>query len=547
LICVRRVIKGKSTTLVSHWADLFKNFAKYAGEKSIEIRVQVAKCYKEAARSLKGTIATQFYDTLYGVSVKGFEDEQRIVREQYVAALSEAMTQRLQECVHEKQFNATTKRKPSEPPKSLMDVYNALQTAFMRDNEGVSECAALCIWNVLRSNDEYVRQTKPVLILQLELTWLSRASAVTFENFKTRARLEWLFVEYARLLDARLKAKLFDTILSNLEKVLEKKQKNEQPANDAQIVLIISALNALIVQLGWQIIEHNPAVNSVTDILVPFLSWERPAVRLHAAECIKSLAYRCKPWLCQLLSLFLNMTTVTHAELAALPPVPLFVDSGSPAATKELKASVNAQYTLLGIQSTCLSSLLYCTDLQLSGVPLDIANAALSAARGIILGYYHNEDEDGSAGQAKDSRSGQHKENELVAKRHAGWIIIQGLLGLGSTWVAGITSTLLKLWNGTFDKDSCVTHPYLQEGQGNKLDPLAQDFVVKSEALAALHDFVVNYKELIAGPVVKFVATFLSNCAHYLFHNATKDPKKALFELFPAKYLQMKAVCWLHD
>ena len=79
------------------------------------------------------------------------------------------------------------------------------------------------------------------------------------------------------------------------------------------------------------------------------------------------------------------MTTVSHAELAALPPGPLFTDKKNAGD----KNGLLAYYTSLNVESSCLSSLLHCTELQLAGVPLDIANAALVAAKGIILGYYH--------------------------------------------------------------------------------------------------------------------------------------------------------------
>jgi hypothetical protein len=42
----------------------------------------------------------------------------------------------------------------------------------------------------------------------------------------------------------------------------------------------------------------------------------------------------------------------------------------------------------------CLSSLLVCLINTMKGIPLDIATAALMAAKGIIIGTYHNEEEE---------------------------------------------------------------------------------------------------------------------------------------------------------
>ncbi len=531
LMCIRRIIKGKSSTMSSHWSDLLKSLSRFEGDKSVEVRIQAAKCFKEAAKNLHGSAAAQFYEAIFSASVKGFEDEQKCVREQYVRALAASMAGKLQESAGERAFNAPSKRRASEPPKNLLDVYSALQSVFSRDADLPKECVALCIWHVMRDCPDYVRQTRPLLILQLELTWLSKATAHNFENYKSRMCLGWLLVEYMKLLDLSTQLKLMETIISNLEKIVERHEKGQQQANDSQVILIISALNALILQLGPHIVEHNPSVNHITDYIVPFLSWEQPAVRTHAAECIKSLVYRCRPWVCQLLSLFLNMTTVAHAELAALSPAALF-SSDVPVG----KDSLSSYYTSLSVQSGCLSSLLYGTELLLSGVPLDIANSALVSAKGIIMGYRMAEDDE------ERPNPDVHAGGELVAKRHAGWMIIQGLLGLGNVWVSGQLSALVKLWNATFSKESCVTNPLLQDEKTDRLEQLAQDFVVKADALAALHEFVTGYKELINAQVAKFVANSLVNCAQYLFSNFGKEPRKSLFEKFPVKYLQMKAV-----
>ena len=528
------MIKGKSSAIASIWSDIFKNIAKFVSDKSVEVRLQVGKCYKAASGCLKGAALTQHYETLYNAVWKGFEDDQKSVREAYIGAMFEAMSSKLDESLLEKAFNSNTKRKATEPPKNFSDVFNALQPIFLRETNAFKECTVICIWKIMKANPEYIRFTKPLIILQIELTWLSRFPVYSFESYSARIHLEWLFIEYTKLLDIDLKIKLMSIILNNLEKIVEKHDKGEQQANENQVIVIVSALNALILQLGSHIVEHNPSVNHITDIVVPLLKWERPSVRIYAVECIKSLVYRCKPWLCQLLSLFLNMTTVSHAELAALPPGPLFTDKKSAGD----KNGLLAYYTSLNVESSCLSALLHCTELQLSGVPLDIANAALVAAKGIILGYYHKDPEEA----ARLSEGKPRKETELVAKRHAGWIVIQGLLGLGTSWISSNLSTLVKLWNMAFDKESCMEMQNAGEDGKYNTEQLAQEFVVKAEALTALHEFMVNYKELINPQVTKFISNALVNFSHYVFQNATKEPKKSLFEMFSTKYICMKAV-----
>ena len=222
------------------------------------------------------------------------------------------------------------------------------------------------------------------------------------------------------------------------------------------------------------------------------------------------------------------MTTVAHAELSALTPGPLFVLPKD----YSIKENLQNYFTTLSVQSGCLSSLIYCTERLLHGVPLDIANSALVSARGIIVGYHQHEKEDDRQNSFKS------KENELLEKRHAGWIVVQGLLGLGTSWVSGNLSTLITLWNTAFIKETCA----LPELPSYDMEKLAEDFIVKAEALRALHDFAVNYKGLINQQVMRFVSSTLLNCSLYLFQNCNKEPKKTIFEMFPIKHQQMKYV-----
>ena len=206
------MIKGKSSAISNLWSDIFKNIAKFVGDKSVEVRLQVGKCYKAASTCLKGATLTQYYETIYNASAKGFEDDQKSVREAYIGAMFEAMSSKLEESFSEKAFNSTTKRKAIEPPKNFSDIFNALQPIFLRETNAFKECAVLCIWKIMKYNPEYIRFTKPLIILQVELTWLSRFPIYSFESYSARIHLEWLFIEYTKLLDIDLKLKLMSII-----------------------------------------------------------------------------------------------------------------------------------------------------------------------------------------------------------------------------------------------------------------------------------------------------------------------------------------------
>ena len=471
---------------------------------------------------MKGASLVQFYDSICQVGIRGFEDSQCSVREQYVETVAIVMSNRLQEAASPDSHAKSSKKKAPEPLKTILDVYNSLGSVFAKDKNWLRECCVLCIWKVMQRSPEQLKLVKPLAVLQLELTWLSKDSGHTFDSYRSRLQLSWLFTEYTKLLDLSIQMKLKDTILVNLSKILERANKGQQQANDQQIVLILSALSSLILQLGSHIVDNN-GLALITDIINPFLSWQQPQVRLAAMECVKALMNRCRTWICQLLSFFLNMTTVAHAELAALTPGPLLIVPKDSVG----KGKLQSYFMALTVQSSCLACLLYYSERLLNGVPLDIANSALISARRIILGQHQHEPD-----------SIKNKEESLEAKKHAGWIIIQGLLGLGTSWVSSNLSTFIKMWSIVFTKETCIITEESKETQ----EKLAQDFIIKAEALRSIHDFIDNYKSLLNQQIIKLLAVCLTNCAYYLFQNPNKEPKKNVFNIFPTKYLQMKIV-----
>ena len=67
----------------------------------------------------------------------------------------------------------------------------------------------------------------------------------------------------------------------------------------------------------------------------------------------------------------------------------------------------------------------------LRGVPIALANSTLNAAKGMILGNFHI-DEDDEELFSQDLSKIDIRENP---RREAGWIILEGLLHLGNQWV----------------------------------------------------------------------------------------------------------------
>jgi len=495
-MCLRRIIKSQSTTLNNHWADILKTITRYTSDKSIEVRTQAAKCFKAISHSMQGT---RHYEDIYQASLKGFEDNELEVRDKYVEALAIAMANGLYECTSNEILNSPSRKRSSKATSNFIDVCNAFLGVI---NNEYRQCSVLCIWKIMNQCPIQLKLTKPPTILQSILTIISKSSSYPLENYKTRLYFSWLLIEYIKLLDLPAQLKLKDVILSNLNNVIQQVQKT----SEQQVIVLLTSFSALILQLGSYITEI--PLNEITDTLIPFFSWKTPQVNIAAIECIKALMHSSPSWAFQLLSLFLNMTTVSYAELATLSPSLPFAG--------ELKDS----FMTLSVQGSCLTSILYHAKKVFHGVPLDIANSVLSSAKSIILGY--NEEEVKS--------TPKKKAKELIVKRAAGWIIIQGLLGLGKKWVSTHLSGLIKLWTRTFKTE-----------KEEDADTILQDFIVKSESLKALNDLIDNYKTLLNQERMLSITTILINVSSYLLDNI-KELKKTVFDQYNVKYMQMNIV-----
>ena len=69
------------------WADLTKFLSKYSNDKSLEVKIQVGKAFKNACKCMKPSIAANSYDNLYYFATRMFEEENKAVRNQYSLGL----------------------------------------------------------------------------------------------------------------------------------------------------------------------------------------------------------------------------------------------------------------------------------------------------------------------------------------------------------------------------------------------------------------------------------------------------------------------------
>ena len=83
---------------------------------------------------------------------------------------------------------------------------------------------------------------------------------------------------------------------------------------------------------GHKIPELFQSEKEYIDTLIPFVRSQTPLHSFLAIEGIKVLGFSCAPWVQQLLSIFLSLTTISNANLAAMKHCQLYssIQSGNP-------------------------------------------------------------------------------------------------------------------------------------------------------------------------------------------------------------------------
>ena len=237
---------------------------------------------------------------------------------------------------------------------------------------------------------------------------------------------------------------LLDILLSQLEHIKDKlkegimKEKSKQTSiwgstekivrgisqtEEQQIIVLLDTTNIIILDDTEDEIEKKyQDVNALTDILLGFMcSPASGAIRMAAGQCIKSLALHSKFFVAQLLSLLLNLTTIAHAELAAIKPSLYFIH------TPPQKSISTDEYIIVSNQllayGEALACILHLSFHSANGVPLDIANAALSAAINMVSGTYRPISEEDDHNIAKTINSSA----QTPIQAQAGWSLLEGI------------------------------------------------------------------------------------------------------------------------
>jgi hypothetical protein len=101
--------------------------------------------------------------------------------------------------------------------------------------------------------------------------------------------------------------------------------------------------------------------------------------------------------------------------------------------------------------SLALASLICSVNHTIEGIPLALVATALNAAKTQILGTWPLEPSPDQA-NAMDLNVLQITTNQ---RQESGWIILEGLLNLGSEWIETQSNVLMKLFKTVFSQKMC--------------------------------------------------------------------------------------------
>lgn len=74
------------------------------------------------------------------------------------------------------------------------------------------------------------------------------------------------------------------------------------------------------------------------------------------------------------------------------------------------------------------------------------------------------------------------------SRREAGWILVEGLLGLGEAWTRQNIDAILTLFYSVFNADICLSQGFTKVAQ------ILREFDLKIKALSALSFLIKNYR-----------------------------------------------------
>jgi len=345
-------------------------------------------------------------------------------------------------------------------------------------------------------------------------------------------------------------------VLNNSQLQLDKLENQANSKKETQLKSLSSKdseklnakqINAIIISL-IEFSEHNCDLfetmysnfQEISQTLFAFLISSVKSFRMLMNRVLINFSYFIPSWRTQLLTLILNLTSVSHAEVAALKNTFMYViDENSPEYKYSLILRNNLE--LLKDISNCLANILSVFSHKNSGIPLDLSNAALTVAKNMIIGKFADEEDTPKAISIKEKASKYSYSNlDSDAHKEAGWIVIQGLASMDYTWLTNNFKILFQLWKYIFNDTSClVDENELQKPEYR--EALLSEFFIKKAALSALRKFILaSYDFINAQSFQILIPKFLASALLFFIPHDKKKVNYFFRQILKEKYREAK-------
>lgn len=260
---------------------------------------------------------------------------------------------------------------------------------------------------------------------------------------------------------------------------------------DVRLCAILEALSSACIAAGEGFRSIETKVGKPLLHLVG--NHPNPTVQLHSTHALRVVAHSSPPQLFQLMSVLLNLATVQNAELLGTPlPRQRRDGSGSAAAAAAAQGQISAdlQTLLRGLFGHCcaLAALvgeLFQSDL---GVPHDVTSNVLGTVKALLQ---------------------PHPNSSVSAQRRScAFILLEGLMCLGTDWVGQRLTALFTFWKAALGKKPVDRAKVLYQqhiatapssdgnaSAENNSNACRDELLSLLFALRSLHAFTVHFQE----------------------------------------------------
>jgi hypothetical protein len=601
-----RLLQLKLPTFYNSISDILKILIKQEKYMATE-----SKCKKNILKTLDGSLfylntntTVQYYDSIVGLLNKFFEDEDSTIRLLAVRAYVNLHIDKVFDTSIT--LSKIARKKPGEQLKNFLEVLlylgNIIQTSqHLNINVKISYIHVLTIlleknMEYLNSNESLILKVYDFLVIFFQLSYTGFISNMSL-NYKnnlntmntskgvivpvadmTQLNQNKLIIEIEKLYRSYIKiiyhASYRKSLLRHIFKRLQESQSDldniennsikgsnvtttdEKKSKKEREKYTEFQVNAMLLSLiefsehNYDIFEiHYKSFNDISNLLMVYLISSVRSFRMLINRVLINFAYYIPAWRIAIITLVLNLTSVSHAEVAAFKNTFIyFVDESSPDYKYALIIRNNLE--LLKDISNCLANILSMYSHKHHGVTVDLSNAALITAKNMIIGKFADEEDTPKSLSLTEKTSRFNYSNaDIDSHKEAGWIIIQGLCSMDYTWLTNNYKTLFQLWKYIF-AEHCCTVDEAELTKAEYRESLISEFFIKKAALAALRKFILasgEFKHTTAFNA--YIPKFLTNALLFFIPYEKKKMLSFYKHILKEKYKSLKSIlydCFYH-